>query len=255
MALSPLADGCAWPIDLACLDDAWVADFDPDVRERAIALAGNTLRRLTAYRVGGCPITVRPCSQACYNMHSYMKSYVDGYPGGMSFIPMNWNGVWTNCACGSACGHSPFRLTLDAPVGGGVVVKVDGTTLVVNTDYWVDGCDIVRLGTVGWPTTQDLNKKDTAVGTFSVTYLNSYPVDNMGAYACAKLAYQYALACSGGDCQLPTTVTTIVRQGVTYELPGGSFPNGLTGILEVDAYIALWNPSHRKQGPKVWSPA
>ena len=35
----------------------------PEVQDRAPGLASATLRRLTGYRVGGCPITVRPCMQ------------------------------------------------------------------------------------------------------------------------------------------------------------------------------------------------
>lgn len=245
----PDYDGCPWPVDPACLGESWEADFSEEVKTRSIALAGNTLRRLTAYRVGGCPVAIRPCTQSVLRGFGYYAFWYDS-----GWHPMNWSGVWVNsCGCDRTCTHS--RITLPAPNGGQVVVKVDGVELTENTDYWIDDLDVVRMGGLAWPLSQNLDLPDTEVGTFSITYLNSFPVDGLGAYACGLLARQYALACTGdGKCKLPATVTSVVRQGVSYTLAAGSFPNGETGIREVDAYIGLWNPAHRKQGPKVWAP-
>jgi hypothetical protein len=50
-------------------------------------------------------------------------------------------------------------------------------------------------------------------------------------------------------------VTQVVRNGVTVTLAPGSFPNGKTGVREVDAYLERWNPSGRRGPPMtVWSP-
>ena len=49
-------------------------------------------------------------------------------------------------------------------------------------------------------------------------------------------------------------MTTVTRQGVSYDIAAGSFPNGMTGIREVDAYIALWNPNGLRQPVAVWYP-
>jgi hypothetical protein len=68
------------------------------------------------------------------------------------------------------------------------------------------------------------------------------------------LAMEYARACSGGKCRLPTGVTSVVRQGVSYTVAAGAFPGGVTGIREVDSFIALWNPDALRQTPKVWYP-
>jgi hypothetical protein len=38
------------------------------------------------------------------------------------------------------------------------------------------------------------------------------------------------------------------------EIAGGAFPDGFTGIREVDAYIALYNPKAIRQRATVWSP-
>jgi hypothetical protein len=101
---------------------------------------------------------------------------------------------------------------------------------------------------------QDLTKDDTESGTFSVTYLNAYPVDSLGAYAVGVLALEYAKACSGDECELPENVRTISRQGLTLDVISGSFPGGETGLRPVDTFIALWNPGHLRGAPQVWSP-
>jgi hypothetical protein len=95
---------------------------------------------------------------------------------------------------------------------------------------------------------------DTQPGTFSVTYLNSYVPDQVAAYACAVLAMEFAQACSGGSCRLPPGVVSVARQGLVFQVPTGAFPAGLTGIREVDTWIALWNPGTIRQAPAVWSP-
>src|SRR5262245_23190612 len=55
-----------WPVDHACLGEDWWTTYDQMTRARADALAIQTLRSLTGYRVGGCPITLRPCRRSCW---------------------------------------------------------------------------------------------------------------------------------------------------------------------------------------------
>lgn len=88
----------------------------------------------------------------------------------------------------------------------------------------------------------------------SITYLNAAPVDALAAHAAGVLAVEFAKSCTTGKCKLPANVTTIVRQGVTFQKVAGAFPGGLTGIREVDAFVALWNPHHVSQQPTVWYP-
>lgn len=247
----PDPSGCPWPIDPSCLGDEWDNDYDDPLKDRCVALASATLHRLTAQRVGGCPKTIRPCN------HRALDRVYPGYhfAANDTWRPFMISGTWFNgCGCGDTCGDRHYRIDLPTPVGGVTEVKVDGTALAEGTDYWLDETTLIRIGSDPWPVTQDLNLPDTEAGTFSITYLNSYPVDGQGAYACARLAIEYARACTGGKCALPETVTSIVRQGVTYDLPSGSFPNGETGLREVDAFIAIWNPQHRSMQSKVWVP-
>lgn len=252
--------GCDWPIDTACFDESW-ANLDSDIQARSITLASNTLRRLTGYRVGGCPITVRPCKRSgCFpGMASWAYGYMaDAYGHFAGYWPhINEAGFWVNsCGCGGDCSDTVLcEIALPEPVGAVTQVKVNGS--VVNpTFYRVDRNRLVWVdsSTCAWPAVQDMGKPDTAADTFSVTYLNSYPVDSLGAYAAGVLAMEFAKACTGGKCRLPTGVTTVARQGVSYDITKGSFPDGFTGIREVDGYIALWNPQGRRQATTVWSP-
>lgn len=243
--------GCdEWPLDETCLGDAFL-EADPAIRTRATLLASATLRRLTGYRVGGCPVTVRPCKPPTYGMDYY------GYSAALYRPYVNGNGAWVNsCACGSPCGcTSVCEVPLPAPVGRVDEVKVNGS-VVSQGNYRLDGNLLVYTGTgdCPWPAIQNLSKPDTEDGTFSVTYLNGYPVDAAGAYAAGVLAEEFAQACIGNSCRLPSGVTTIIRQGITMEVASGVFPNGVTGIREVDTYIALWNPGSLRKQSTVWSP-
>lgn len=249
----PGYDGCLWPVDPACFDEEWAA-LDEAVQNRAVALASSTLYRLTGYRVGGCPITVRPCKAGCaggarsyysYGSYGWMNPHI-----GLSGTWINSCGCNTDCSCVTLC-----EVVLPSPVGTVIEVAVDG--LVVNpSDYRVDGNRLVWVGTdeCPWPACQDLSLPDTEPGTFSVTYLNSYPIDALGAYAAGVLAWEYAQACVGNRCRLPASVTSISRQGVSFDIATGAFPNGMTGIREVDAFIAIWNPDTLRQQTRVWSP-
>lgn len=236
--------GCEWPIDSACFDEEWEA-LDEDVKERSLALAGQTLRRLTAYRVGGCPIVVRPSPQhgACF------------VPVQGSFpVGLNSMGRWVNnCgACGTGC-----EVALPAPVGRVDEVKVDGVVIAQENYQIQNGNLLVWMGggDCPFPPTQDMSLPDTEVGTFSVTMMNSYPVDDHGAYAAGVLAMEFAKACIGNKkCRLPGGTRNVTRAGVSFEIIAGSFPDGWTGISEVDTFIGVWNPRNRIQPTGVWSP-
>jgi hypothetical protein len=131
-----------------------------------------------------------------------------------------------------------------------------GAAIVDPADYRVDGSRLVWTGSgdCPWPVCQDMAAAAGDPGTFAVTYLNANPVDALGAYAAGVMAMEYAKACTSGKCRLPSGVTAIARQGVTFDITSGAFPGGLTGIREVDAYLALWNPEPIRQAPQVWSP-
>lgn len=268
--LPELPDFC-WPVDTSCVGDwdAWEVEPDPGAdppvagvplysaedKARAVALAGQTLRLLTGFRVGGCPVTVRPC-QAGYREQTWRTYPVTG-AGSTPWYPVSLGGTWLNIGCGhvGGCGCTGLReVRLYGPATRITEVKVDGVVLPP-TDYRLDrGGRLVRLGGESWPLTQDLSLPDTEPGTWSVTYTAGAEVDGLGAYVAGILAGEYVRACTDGECRLPTGVQTIARQGVTMTLGTGAFPDGRTGIREVDAYIERWNPNRLRGPSQVYSP-
>jgi hypothetical protein len=137
---------------------------------------------------------------------------------------------------------------LDMPVGRIDNVTVDGVALP-NTAYRVeDGNRLVRLDGGRWPSCTS--------GDFYVIYLNAYEVDVLGQDAGGLLAAEYLklLTNAASKCRLPRGVTNVTRQGMSFEVSAGMFPNGVTNIPEVDMYIAQWNPHGLRTRPQVYSP-
>jgi hypothetical protein len=233
-AVIPGFSGCVWPLDPACLTDSWNT-YDEATQLRAASLASATLTRLTAGRVGDCPVRLRPAPQngcAAISWPYVAGSVVGPAYGGFAFSL--WRGR-----------THPRELELPGPIYSVEEVKVDGV-VVPEADYEVHNRTLlVYTGDDydGWPAWQDLYLPTTEVGTFEVTYLNTAPVDSVGAYAAGVLALEFAKACAGGPnakCRLPGNVTTMVRAGLAIDMVVGSFPDGLTSIREVDSYTALW---------------
>jgi hypothetical protein len=229
--------GCPWPVDPACFNDDWQA-MDASVKDRAVALASSTLHRLTGRRVTNCPVTVHPgaTGAACFVPGDLWGATGPFHPG------MSAQGVWVN-NCGPTPSNPRVAVRLPRPVGRVDEVRVLGV-VVPPADYQImDGNLLVYTGAgAGWPVTGN-------IVDFSVTYLKGYPPDGIAAYATGLLAMEFAKACSGRSCRLPSGVVNIVRQGVAMEIDSGLFPKGTTGIREVDTFIALWNP--RGQEPST----
>ena len=263
-----LPDFC-WPVDLSCVPDwnGWEVEPAPEAdppevgvplytdaeKARAVALAGQTLRMLTAFRVGGCPVTVRPASKGCTDLT--WRTYVVG--GSAPWQPVSIGGQWLNITCGhgSPCGCLGLReVTLYGAASAVVSVKVDGMVLDPSAYRLDPGARLVRTDGESWPLCQDLSAADTEPGTWSVTYTPGAAVDGLGTYAAGILAGEFVRACRGGDCRLPSNVTQIARNGVTMNLAVGAFPDGKTGIREVDSYVERWNPNGHTIPPLVWSP-
>lgn len=232
-----------WPV-------AWPASanadaLDPVIKARAELFASNVLRMLTLYRVGGEPITVMPCTRTCHHPNSTVFSL-----GVLPFHPiLMGNGSYANCWCGGdcTCASAP-TVILDAPVGRIDSVIIDGVALDPAAYHVEDGNKLVRLDGEGWPA--------CAGKRFTVTYLKGYPVDSMGEYVAGVLAVEYLklVGTVKAKCGLPASVVNVQRQGLTFEITRGMFPDGLTSITEVDTFLMMWNPHGLKTKPAVYSP-
>src|SRR5690606_2222605 len=177
------------------------------------------------------------------------------YSDGVRPPHINEFGSWVN-----ACGCNPTgssrttlsRILLPAPVGRVDALTPAGVTLVQGSGY-IQRRHYLRCVRASSPTCQDLTLAATEVGTMSVTYLNVYEPDYAAAYAAGRLACEYAKACQGGKCALPNGVRSVTRRGISFEIAGDIFSDGMTGIAPVDAWIRTWNPHGLRTPPRIYS--
>jgi hypothetical protein len=164
------------------------------------------------------------------------------------WIPYIWQGEWFNsCGCGATgCYLCRPRCAayLPGPVASVSEVVVDGSIVAawrVFDQQW-----LVRTDGECWPLCQDFNASTL---TFKVTYKQGVVVPDVILDAAGVLACEYAKACLGMECQLPSRVVNIARQGVTVSLQDIDtlLEEGFTGITSVDQIIRQANP-HRLPG-------
>jgi hypothetical protein len=255
MSITPITDRvydvCMWPVDPACFTEEWNT-LSEEIKTRSLAMASATLHRLTGYRVGGCPVTVRPCKSSC------AADYGSFGLGG--FTPhIDLQGTWVNtpCGCDDSCNCGPLcEVELPLPIYEIEQVLIDGVDYTLDTKVINNHLVWTGAGDCPFPTCQNLAAAPGQPGAFSVTYHQTARVDATGAYAAALLAMEFAKACTGSTkCRLPSNVTNVTRQGVSMQLVTGAFPDGWTSIREVDTFIALWRPEGSPRwAPKVWTP-
>ena len=245
-----MVDGTCFPVTWA--DAEYAGNLDSGVKARVEDMAGRALRMLTAYQVGGCPITVRPCAPQCAPA-TYLTAPVSGV---LPWVPYVSNGKWFN-----ACGHrrceckTVNELRLPGPVSEVISVMESGVALSEGL-YRVDnGNMLVRTDGKAWPVCQDMNLNDDDDGALAVTYVRGVSPGADGAFIAGILAKEFALGLQDAqECRLPPSVTSVVRQGITMELTQGQFPGGVTGVPEVDAWVQYWNPYKVKAPAGVYSP-
>ena len=236
-----------WELDSACCN-GWSSN-PPALRERAETLAWDALRTLTGGRVGTCPVVMRPClsvpCSTCANWshHGWVRAAIR-------------DGIWLNMLCGTPeCSCKRLcEIVFPGEVAAIVEITLDGQTVDPATYRLDNGNRLVRTDDGCWPSCQDIAAPPTEVGTLAITYVPGIVPDEAGLWAAGVLACEFALACSGSKCRLPSSVTAIVREGVAYTLGTAMFPGGMTGIREVDAYVLSVNPHRLKMPSTVWSP-
>lgn len=253
---APLLTVDCWLIDTRGLAAAEVSRWDaadPAQRERAAVLAAQALRHLTGGVVEPCVRVARPCAAPC--TPATWQSYPVAGGRGSGFSPRLDSGTWINVRCGVCsrgdCGHNLASIRL--PGASEVVsVWVDGAE-VDSSLYALRGDRLVRIDGTPWPRCQNLDATREEGDTFEVRYRASVP-GRVGEEAAGRLAVEYLAALTGGNCALPSTATSVNRAGVSFVLSPGAFPGGLTGVREVDAWVALINPHQLSAPSQVLSP-
>lgn len=247
--MQDIIDNC-WPVDTSC-SDTFESDYDADTRAKAIALAGLSMRMLTGYSVGGCPVLLRPCARGCVDGADGWYSY------GAAFRPhIDSQGQWLNgCGCSNPCSCTALSEVILPSYAREVLSVQIGTQTLPTTAYRVDNhTRLVRTDGEKWPNCQEMAAAPGTAGAFVVTYLPGKKVDALGAQAAGLLAIEFAKACTGKKCSLPRNTTSIVRQGVSVEMSPGIFPEGVTNIPQVDAYLKAYNPYKLAMPSAIYSP-
>jgi hypothetical protein len=139
-------------------------------------------------------------------------------------------------------------------------VKVDGVVLAaaryaVEDDRWLDRLPDADGTDRGWPGCQDLTLPDTALDTWSVTFVWGRPPPAGGQMAAAQLGGEIALDLAGSsDCSLADGVTSMTRQGVTIEavVPSAELVDQLPELAR--AWVRSVNPLGLRRRPSVWWP-
>lgn len=267
--LGPCTAWCTGEDVALCRGDTTASDFAlyDDVAVQASML----LYEVTGHQFSGvCTRTARPCRTGCGCWTSWIPAgvalpvYAFGYWGGAGWGWGDESGVY--------CGCQPLsRVKLSGyPVREIVEVKIDGAVLDEldvdgNPNYRLDGWRwLTRMASPGppvvarrWPGCQNLALDDSEVGTFSVAYRYGIDPPPLGVQAAASLASELFNACDdGAECKLPSRVTRIVRQGVTYDrvaAAAAALREGASGLPLVDAFIAGY-PMKGTRRPAVWSP-
>lgn len=232
-----------WPVTWP--ESANAASLDPNLKKLCELYATMCMKALTLHRVGGNPVTIMPGSRERMPGHYLWDPRIDGEYRTGSFYPGLVYPSSTDLQ-----GRAPYAVEavdLPGPVSTITEVRIDGAILDAGKYRVEHGRYLVRLDGGTWPFNTG--------GDFTVTYLNSHPVDDMGAHAAGVMANEWlTLFTTNKKCRLPANVTSVSRQGLTVERAAGMFPEGVTGIPEIDAYLLLWNPFGFKVAPRVYSP-
>lgn len=258
---------CHPPADWSCaFTPDQLATMRQDARkaammERAEGFAWLLLAAKTAYSLGICPTTVRPCVQRRVPDVGFLTAPVGPLSSSLPLTPIGFmnpyisGGVWYNaCGCTSGCGcDSLSEVQLPGPVGQILEVMVGGVALP-RSAYRVDNGDrLVRVDGGRWPLTQDMSQDDGGPDAFSVTYYRGAAPNILVAAAAGALAAEFYNGCTGGPCRLPDRLTSIVRNGESYELEPMTF-EGPLGVPEADAIIQFFNPHGHKTRPGIAMP-
>ncbi|MEU0770640.1 hypothetical protein [Streptomyces albogriseolus] len=253
-----------WPIDLTCCA-VWPTEESPpedqERAQRALAIASERLRTLTAGRFGLCEEVIRPCNapdSPCEPPAPWAARGLYGHGGGGILDPYAWRGGIRNQACGCVgdCSCGPVsKVVLPGPAAEIVQVLLDGQTVpptayTLTPDGW-----LVRTDGGRWPDCQDMTKPATEPGTFAVRYLRGRdPGDSYDAIrAVTTLACELFRSLCGQKCRIQGRVRSINREGVSYDMLD-EWPRRGTGLDEVDDWLSLVNPTGRTQKPAVFTP-
>lgn len=211
---------------------------------------------------GACEKTVRPCSPLMCGFQVLSRGHIVA-------PETSWYGSYWGWGGGRHCGCQPLdRILLSGyPIREITEVLINGDVVDPATYRLDERRYLTRVRDTAepdvalfWPSCQVLDLPDTEDGTFSVTYRWGMDPPLVGIDAAAELACELYKACNNGaDCNLPSGVTRISRQGIVIErlsFSAWGLQSGIwrTGLTRVDAFLGAYNSSRITRRPSTWSP-
>lgn len=253
---------CGWTVAKCdCSGDDW-ASYSAETRAQATTLATHFIWAATGRRYGLCEQVVMPCNPPpVFPLYrTYPVRVLNGFdngddpwglfPGGAALVAGQWrnNACRTGCRCAAAC-----EVGLDGPVDSIIEVRVDGDVVDQSTYQVHDRRLLVRIGGDCWPSCAVYGSE---IPGFEVIYLRGDPIPPAVQTASDILACEYAKACTGKDCALPSRLQSLSRQGVNLTVAAVDLEKGRlrTNIIRVDAILDADNPHGLTQAPTVLSP-
>lgn len=240
---------CEWPL-LQCA--VWPTGSEA-ITGNAIAAATEVLWQKTAQRYGVCEMTIRPCKETCGDSWPFFDSWWR-WDGGLWPRPLLYNGLWFNIACGGCPGSCSCtvleQVRLPGPVNTVTQVKINGVVLNPAAYRLDDNQYLVRRDGGRWPPCQNMSLDDTEEDTWSITFTWGEEIPIIGQQALGQLANVLVRECMGEDCKLPRNIQSLVRQGVTIQLP----EDWLRGLTFVDLFLNYANPKGLIGAPGIYDP-
>lgn len=215
-----------------CTEESGVTD---ELLEDAIPAVSELLFSLSGRQFSGvCSRTVRPVG--CCVCTGWWQQF-NSFPSNVSrVLPYQYDSP-------SSVVHLGYE-----PLRGITEVRVDGVVMP-SDQYRIDDWRYLVLETPNatWPCCSRLKPPAGEVNTWTVGIEYGMPLPLMGTRAAAKLACEFAKACTpalAGECKLPKRVQSIVRQGFSAVLldPFDMLDDGKTGVYEVDVFLKAYNP-------------
>lgn len=250
---------CGWTVE-QCGCGSCLTDYSPAVRAAATALASTVMWAATGRRYGPCEVTVLPCNPA--PARPLYETFPVGAHGPLGVgeswpvtTPILDAGTWRNVGCGTGCTcTAACEVALDGPVHDVVEVVIDGEVVPASAYEVHDRFLLVRTDGDCWPTCQTFGQE---IPGFEVTYHRGDPIPDTIGWATGLLTCEYAKACAGKACGLPSRMTRLTRQGVEVQvadIPKDGKGRIRTGMRLVDDAIDADNPYNLVERSTVLTP-
>lgn len=213
---------CDWPLVYSDCSETEVNELFQRlgaVSEQVKQAAIDYLWTWTGRQFGLCEVTVEVCAQGCC---------------GGSTGPHGWSPLPGLKACSAKrcdCGADPTFLRLPGPINSVVAVSINGETIDTDGLSVVNGSFVVAP--FNWP-------QNTDHGVATITYEKGLEVPPGGQIAAGLLAVEMARSlCEDDNCQLPSRVTSVSRQGIEISMVDTfeGLDKGKTGIWLVDSWV------------------